>query len=369
MPSKPSPMPEVVVVMCTHNGADWVEEQLKSLLSQTYPVAIRVFDDASSDTTVAKVLALRENHNIQCTERAAALGFVENFSNGIQAVLNEGFQYIALADQDDIWLADRIERGMKTLLTAEAEAEAEAKAKAKETTKTGTTIAIAKEVVTAKSGQANSIGAHLVHSNLTMVNADNTILHASYLDWRDYQINEAKSLTTILGQNGVMGNTVLMNANLARLALPFPSGLHVHDYWLALVAELLGKRHYLPECLVRYRIHEKNASNSARKVSLGADKWSKNWSFKQFFALDLKLPFKEDTRTNAIATLLTDVRFNAITADEKEIIRVFLRYLNFSENRFKLLKIVFKYDFFRPNIFHRLRVFVNILTTRRYKTK
>jgi len=345
MRPEPSPKPNVVVVMCTHNGGAWVEDQLQSLVSQTYPVAIRVFDDASTDDTVAKVLAFSKDHDIQCTERTTALGFVENFASGIQAALEEGFQYIALADQDDIWISTRIERGMTAILSAEASTMATAQA------------------------ATDSKGAHLVHSDLTMVNANNAELHPSFLGWRGYQTDGTKSLSTVLGQNGVMGNTVLMNANLARLALPFPAELHVHDYWLALVAELLGERHYLPECLVRYRIHEKNVSNSSRNVSKGDNKRSQRRTLNQFLGRDRPLPFKEDTRSHAVNTLLTDERFKAITTKEREIIGAFLRYLKFSENRIKLLIIGFRYNFFRPNLRHRLRTMVSILTTRRYPIK
>lgn len=322
--------------MCTHNGEDWVEEQLESLLAQTWPVAIRVFDDASTDNTVAKVLSAGEGHNVECTERTVALGFVQNFADGIQSVLDEGFEYIALADQDDIWLHERIEQGMKTIQAAEA-------------------------------AQGNKPGPHLVHSDLILVNAHNIVLHPSFMQWRDYRIDSTGSLATVLGQNGVMGNTVLMNASLARLTLPFPADLHVHDYWLALVAELLGERHYLSQGLVHYRIHDKNVSNSSRNVSLGIEKWSNSWSLDRLLAFDLRLPFKEDTRINAVSTLLTDSRFKTITKQEREIIGAFHRYLKFSESRIRLLILTFRYGFFRPRLRHRLRIIVSLLTTRRYK--
>lgn len=325
-------MPDVAVVLCTHNGEKWVEQQVQSLLAQTYPVAIRLFDDASSDNTVKKVLAIAEGQNVKCIERTEALGFVENFADGIQCALDEGFQYIALADQDDIWVPERIELGMKTLQEAESK----------------------------------QPSPHLVHSNLTMVNAHNVVLHHSFLDWRKYQISKTKSLATVLGQNGVMGNTILMNASLARLALPFPKDLHVHDYWLALVAELLGTRHYLPDCLVRYRIHDQNVSNSSHSVSIGAKKRSRNWSLTRLLARDFRLPFKEDNRVITIAAILADTRFEHMSEQERKTIDAFQAYLNFSGNRIALLKSAFQNGFFRRNLTHRLRIIVSMLTTQRY---
>ena len=119
MISQVEPAPNVAVVLCTHNGAQWIDEQIQSLLSQTHPVAIRVFDDASTDATVALVREYPEIQNIKCVVRSKSLGVVENFSRGIQSVLDEGFTYIALADQDDIWLPERIETGLAALQEAE----------------------------------------------------------------------------------------------------------------------------------------------------------------------------------------------------------------------------------------------------------
>ena len=336
MISQVQPAPNVAVVLCTHNGAQWIDEQIQSLLSQTHPVAIRVFDDASTDATVALVREYPEIQNIKCVVRSKSLGVVENFSRGIQSVLDEGFTYIALADQDDIWLPERIETGLAALQEAEEDTPA--------------------------------FSPHLVHSDLAMVNANNQLIHKSFMQWRQYQTKPTNSLATILGQNGVMGNTILMNHHLASLALPFPNNLHVHDYWLALVAELLGDRHYIDQALVRYRIHDKNVSNSANTVTFGPKRWFRGLSFHGLIQRDFKLPFKEDSRQNAVRLLLKDERFNDLCADDQATITAFLNYLNFQDSRFKILVSVLNNRFLRPGLRHRLRVYVSILTSQRYES-
>lgn len=329
------PTSNVVVVLCTHNGAEWIEEQVQSLLTQTHPVAIRVFDDASTDETVSIAQAWEQLHDVKCVVRTEALGVVENFSNGIQSVLNEGFTYIALADQDDLWLPERIEAGLNVLQAAE--------------------------------NHSPTPGPHLVHSDLTMVNAHNQLIHKSFMKWRNYETCSTKSLATILGQNGVMGNTILMNRTLAELALPFPSHLHVHDYWLALVAELLGQRHYINKPLVRYRIHDKNVSNSANTVAIGPMRRIQDFSVGRLIRRNFKLPFKEDTRQKAVQLLLKDARFNGLNTEEKDTIKAFLDYLVFQNSRHSIARTVFKYNFLRPGLRYRLRVLVNILTSQRYQ--
>ena len=45
-------------------------------------------------------------------------------------------------------------------------------------------------------------------------------------------------------------------------ALPFPTGIHMHDWWLGLIAEMIGTVHFLPEPLVFYRQHQNNYSET-----------------------------------------------------------------------------------------------------------
>jgi len=326
--------PSVAIVLCTYNGTPWVANQVRSLIAQSWPVAIRVFDDGSSDDTVALIEELTENRDVKIVKNANRLGVVKNFSAGIQAVCDEGFEYIALCDQDDEWLPQRIEVGMQALLTIEK--------------------------------QSNKPTPLLIHSDLEMVNAHNQVIHASFMSWRRYRVSTAKPLATVLGQNGVMGNTILMNANMARAAIPFPDQLHVHDYWLAVVAELLGKRHYIAEPLVRYRIHDKNVSNSSKTVAFGLNRWFKGWSWSRLTALDFRLPFKEDTRATAVQALLEDERFAKIDVHDKAVIKAFLDYLRFKKNRGSLLLSALQHGFFRPGRRHKVRVIASVLTTRRY---
>jgi len=150
MPASAHTYPTVAVVLCTRNGERWIEEQLHSLLAQTWPIAVRVFDDASSDN------ASSQGRDVQCHVRNNALGVVDNFFDGLQQVLDEGFTYIALCDQDDVWLPQRIEIGMEKLLAAEQ--------------------------------VENAPAAQLVHSDLTMVDAQNALLHPSFIAWRGYEV-------------------------------------------------------------------------------------------------------------------------------------------------------------------------------------
>lgn len=105
---------KVSVVMCTYNGEKYLKEQLDSILSQTYPIdEIVIQDDCSTDNTVGILRAYeRENSNIHVYANAQNLGINDNFWAAMNRAANE---LIAISDQDDIWLPDKIERQMNAI--------------------------------------------------------------------------------------------------------------------------------------------------------------------------------------------------------------------------------------------------------------
>ncbi len=327
--------PSVAIVLCTYQGERFIAAQIESLIAQTWPVSIFVFDDGSSDRTVERVSALLRAGKDHLIARDENHGYVRNFESGICHVLDQGFQYVALCDQDDVWRSERIELGMKLLLAEEE-------------------------------NQSDGVPL-LVHSDLLVIDEHDDVLHDSYFSFRNYKPATHRSLPIVLGQNGVMGNTVLMNASLARLALPFPQYLHVHDYWLSLVAELWGERKLIMKPLVRYRIHDTNVSNSRLKLSAGAQPGTKRSGWNRVVSLDLRLPYREDSRQKVLEDLLdsSDDR-RSLTDNQRHLINVFQDYLLVRKRRIHSATDMLRLGFIKPGLFHRLRFFIVQLITQRY---
>ena len=67
----------VSIIMGTYNGAEYIREQLDSILSQTYPLKeIIIQDDGSTDDTVAICTAYAEKFPIiHFSRNASNLGF------------------------------------------------------------------------------------------------------------------------------------------------------------------------------------------------------------------------------------------------------------------------------------------------------
>ena len=112
--SKMTYMPKISVVMCTYNGGKYLKEQLDSILEQSYPVdEIIIQDDCSTDDTVDILRGYEKKYdNIHVYVNEKNLGFTENFWSVLGRAVNE---YIAISDQDDIWLPDKIERQMNKI--------------------------------------------------------------------------------------------------------------------------------------------------------------------------------------------------------------------------------------------------------------
>ncbi len=104
---------KVAVIMSTYNGESFIREQLESILEQTYRnVEIIVRDDGSKDDTVAIVKEYQKKHkNIKLFE-GENLGFVKSFFELLKLADADYYSY---ADQDDIWIENKIELAVNSL--------------------------------------------------------------------------------------------------------------------------------------------------------------------------------------------------------------------------------------------------------------
>ena len=98
----------ISAVVASFNGSDHIAEQLDSIAGQTLqPVEIIVSDDGSTDATVERVreFAARSAVPVVIVENQHQLGYPENF---LRAALRARGELIAFADQDDVWLPEKL---------------------------------------------------------------------------------------------------------------------------------------------------------------------------------------------------------------------------------------------------------------------
>ena len=101
------------VAIATYNGAEYVEEQLESIRTQSRPVdEVVICDDKSSDNTVEIVESFINKNNLGDSWRIEVnpenLGYASNFIGAARKTTGD---LIFFCDQDDIWLPDRVGSG------------------------------------------------------------------------------------------------------------------------------------------------------------------------------------------------------------------------------------------------------------------
>lgn len=112
----------VAILMCTKNGAAFIDDQLKSIAIQTHKNWILIVsDDASHDATLMKLKRFAKTHRQKTTIRKGpGKGVCANFLSLANDPTIDA-DYFAFSDQDDIWHQDKLHRALSWLATVPAD--------------------------------------------------------------------------------------------------------------------------------------------------------------------------------------------------------------------------------------------------------
>jgi glycosyltransferase involved in cell wall biosynthesis len=231
------------VVLCTHNGAAYIAEQVTSILEND-PFEIVLGDDASTDDTVAIVERLVAAHRaaggsteLVIRRHDPALGVVANFADGLAHARGD---FIALSDQDDVWHDAKLPL-MGAILDGDP-------------------------------------GILLLHSDARLVDASGRSTGSGLLSALEITPGERAGLehgdafATLLRRNLVTGATAVLRRELVDAAVPVPPNW-IHDEWLAIIAAAIGTVRLTPFAYIDYRQHGANQIG-ARRPTMG-DRWAK----------------------------------------------------------------------------------------------
>lgn len=214
----------VSVALASHNGAEFLVQQIDSILDQSRPVdEIVISDDASTDDTmsVAKRCLATFTGDIHYLHNDCALGVTRNFEQALRACTGE---VIFLTDQDDVWHPDKV----SAVLDAFGD------------------------------NQMVFTNALLIDSRGEEFSGGVTLFDALGIsDWERNQCQNGQSWPVLMRRNIVTGATTAIKRSLLDAAGEFPTSW-VHDEWLAVVAASRGALGILDECLLDYRQHDAN---------------------------------------------------------------------------------------------------------------
>ena len=116
----------ILIILASYNGVKYIEEQVDSILNQEgVNVTLKVFDDRSKDGTVDLVASWKERYQLQLTQNQIPTGSAaNNFFNALFSFEDSflaKFDYIAFADQDDIWFPNKMKAATERLLSEKSD--------------------------------------------------------------------------------------------------------------------------------------------------------------------------------------------------------------------------------------------------------
>lgn len=208
--------------MATYQGERYIAAQLRSILGQLSPEdEVIIVDDGSTDGTCEEISGLRDPR-ISLERNIQNNGVLRAFE---KALSRSSREVIFLSDQDDLWLANKVETVLKVFV--------------------------------------EDSGLMLVASDAILIDENGTRIGNSFYAKRG-KFRDGLCSNLLVGK--FHGCTMAFRSTLLRTALPFPPGHLVHhDTWIGCVNALTGGRtKYIPEPLVAYRRHSTNVTGRIR---------------------------------------------------------------------------------------------------------
>ena len=206
----------ISVCLATYNGQRFIERQLTCILCQLGAEdEVIVSDDGSTDDTLFIIKQINDAR-IRIIDGPHRHSPIWNFEKSLLAAKGD---YIFLSDQDDAWMADKVEVTMRYLQTYDC-----------------------------------------VVSDNTVVSPDGQIIAPSF-----YAINGTRPgrFYNLLIKNGYLGCCMAFRRNVLESSLPFPADIPMHDIWIGNVAAFRYSVCFIPEKLMSYNRHGDNASSAS----------------------------------------------------------------------------------------------------------
>ncbi|MBR1631594.1 MAG: glycosyltransferase family 2 protein [Paludibacteraceae bacterium] len=215
------------ILMATYNGEQYLEQQISSILNQTYSAwQLCIADDGSTDATLDIVERYCNLYpqKIKRIDSPSRQGVLRTFETLLQHATAD---YVMFADQDDVWMEDKIRLTFQEINSLEH--------------------------------TYSSDVPLLVHTNMTTVDSELHVLAADF--WQSARLSPKvldKDPRRLAICNCVTGCTVMLNRAAINVALPFPDNVVYHDAWLGLSTSLCGHVGYVTQPTMLYRQHQHN---------------------------------------------------------------------------------------------------------------
>lgn len=217
---------KVEILLSTYNGERFLDQQLKSIINQTYENWLLIIRDDGSNDATANIIdryIKRYPQKIKLvSDSLGNLGSSKSFETLIYASQES---YILLCDQDDEWLPHKIKSSLEKL---------------KEIETNHKDIPI------------------LIFTDLIVVDDKMNIINTSFWKSQKFSPEIATNYIKLSALNVITGCTIIFNRTAKKYILPFPDNYSLHDYWIGLNISYYGIIDYICTPTILYRQHSNN---------------------------------------------------------------------------------------------------------------
>ena len=226
---------KIAVLLSTYNGEMYVQDQIKSVLSQTQDNWILyIRDDGSTDNTISYLNTFQKKYPNKIKILKDDLGNLKSARSFMYLLSKVQADYYMFCDQDDIWFPSKIEQTFKKMLEIER-------------------INFGKSI--------------LVFTDLTVVDSNLGIIDDSMWHFSKINPENSKVFYKCICNSTVTGCTMLFNNNLKNRVLPYPIEALMHDWWISIIASKIGIVEYLNYPTISYRQHEFNVLGAEKVIN------------------------------------------------------------------------------------------------------
>lgn len=208
----------ISVAVATYNGETYIREQMNSILENLTPEdEVVVSDDGSKDATLDILKEYQQNAIPIQVLKGPGKGIKQNIATAIEACQGK---YIFLADQDDVWVPDKVETVM---------------------------------------GYLGKNGCRLVNHDAKVMNK--TLTETIMPSFFAYRGSKPGFFNNLL-KNRYMGCCMAFDRELVPDILPIPDEIEMHDQWIGMINDMrAGNSAFISEKLLLYRRHDSNVSD------------------------------------------------------------------------------------------------------------
>jgi len=319
-----NPLPAVEVLLATCNGERFLREQIDSILAQDYEnTRILVRDDGSTDSTVAILTEYEQRFPGRFRVMPPGTPTGSARDNFLLLMKESTAEHICFADQDDVWLGEKVSQTIQAMEELEA--------------RWGRNVPL------------------LVFTDLRVVDEKLAMLHNSFWEHMAIQPERIDRLAKLLVQSVVTGCTAMINRPLLELSLRMPKEASMHDRWFALLASVLGKSSAVKAQTVLYRQHDRNVLGTGhRNDGTGAGKRTKSFLEQVREFLDLRSHVFQWKASQRQAASLLRLHGAELPAAKRELVSAYLQ-CETGKSRVIRISTLLRYGFYYEGLLPNLR--------------